>query len=364
MSNDIMQKPPEQSGGLSSWIENDRVVDRIASALGDIMDAKMFLMHMMSEFQVTPEIRACTDLSKYRAMMKCAVMGVLPTADQVSLVPYENKKEGTIECEATIQWQGLKAIMERHPAILEICVELVHIGDQFACENGVIQHSYNPFDDKRNINTAADIVGGYARIIYTDGRPPKYHTMPVKEISKNQACAKTQRVWVRWYKQMAMKTVYRDCYSRRAIPVDPVASARLEQVLKIEDAQLGNDPMRVPEHKEQSGLDDVGALFGPADKPEPESEPEPTQTKKPAKKAKSAKLPEAWAESLDAANTVDHCESLSLDAADPNSGLTGPEREAVVNACTTKAKEIQQAQPAAQGDFLGDDKQVTHSEGG
>ncbi len=132
-------------------------------------------------------------------------------------------------------------------------------------------------------------------------------------------------------------------------------------MLEIEDAQLGNDPMRVPEHKEQSGLDDVGALFGPADEPAPETKPAPT--KKPAKKSKAAKLPEAWAKSLEAATTVDQCESLSLDAQDQESVLTTIQREAVVNACTDKAKDLQQAQPPAQGDFLGDDKQVTQTEG-
>jgi hypothetical protein len=71
------------------------------------------------------------------------------------------------------------------------------------------------------------------------------HFVPATEIEKAQKCAQTQSIWKQWWYQMALKTLYRNAYSRRAVPIDPLAQAALQRVVDHDDMVIGNDPRRV-----------------------------------------------------------------------------------------------------------------------
>jgi len=251
-------------GNLKAWLQDPSAHDRIVAAVGDIMDGDQFIAQMLTAFQ-SPEVSRCSDKSKFTALHECAAMGLLPTLDQVKLIPYKN------ELKAMPQWQGLKAILERHPAVLEVDAHLVHKDDAFMMEDGEVSHCFNPFDEKRSIESAADIVGGYCKIIYADGRPPKYHFTPVKHIEKCRKCAQTQKVWTAWYSQMALKTIFRDAYARRAVPVDPLVQKHVDKIISVEDVNLGNNPNRVnANHQQHIEAAKEAALLEHRDGPEVE----------------------------------------------------------------------------------------------
>lgn len=231
-----------QGGNVSTWVQDDMIKDRIAEACSGLMAPGKFSVHMLTSLQ-NEDIAHCTERSKLVAFLECAALCILPSVGQCYLLPYKNKKE-EYEVKVTPSWRGLKDIMERHPLVLELCPELVHKDDTFSVDNGQFTHSYDPFDPNRNIDGPKDIVGGYVKIVYADGRPPKYHTMSIKDISKNQACAKRQNVWQAWYRQMATKTLFRDCHSRKAVPLDPLVAHGVETLIRNDDVILGNDPMR------------------------------------------------------------------------------------------------------------------------
>jgi phage RecT family recombinase len=235
----------KQPTGLTAWLANDAAKERIADMVGDIMPPGQFISHMLTAFQ-DDKIQKCDDRSKFEAVHKCAALGLLPTLDQVRLIPYGNK------CTVMPQWQGYKALMERHPAILEVSAHLVHVSDSFAFVDGYAKHEYDPFDAKRTIKGLPDIRGGYCVIQYRDGRPPKYHFTPVAHITKARACAKTTNIWDAWFEQMALKTCYRDCYARRAVPIDPLVQQRLASATAADDAVLCNDPRRIGGKRRQT----------------------------------------------------------------------------------------------------------------
>jgi phage RecT family recombinase len=232
-----LQERQETGGGLVAWIDRPEVHNRLASAVGDVMNADQFIAHMLTAFQ-SPDVRQCSDRSKFTALHECAALGLLPTLNQVRLIPYKD------QLKAMPQWQGYKALMERHPDILEVQAFLVHVNDSFAIENGEPKHGFDPFNPEREFKSVADVRGGYLRILYRNGRPPKYHYVTAQQIRKAQACAQTQNVWKNWYEQMALKTIYRDAYARRAVPVDPLVYARLQAATKADDLVLGNDPQQ------------------------------------------------------------------------------------------------------------------------
>lgn len=233
-----MQATEPKEEALRDWVQTPDAQREIAAAVGDIMPSDQFIAHMLVAFQ-DEKIRACSAKSKYRALTECAAMGLLPTLGQVVLIPYKT------EVKAMPQWQGFKALMERHPDVLEVIGVLVHVKDQLSIQEGELHHSYDPFDADRDFQSSTDLRGGYCKIVYRDGRPPKYHIVRRKTIEQAQSCAQTQNIWKKWYYEMALKTVYRNAYARRAVPIDPLVGARLERVLKIEDVNLGNDPVRI-----------------------------------------------------------------------------------------------------------------------
>ena len=262
---------PRQETKLSDWAKTQEARDQIAAAIGGEMNPDQFITHMLVAFQ-DPQVRRCSVRSQIVAFMECAALSLLPTLNEVRLIPYKD------EIKAMPQWQGLKNLMERHPSVLEVQAFLVHPTDTFACDEGTFKHHYNPFNPDRIFNTAEDLVGGYARIVYRDGRPPKYHFVTRQQIEKAQKCAQTQNVWRSWYEQMALKTVYRDCYARRAVPMDPLVYHRLEQCVKLDDVILGNDPILIDNESAQAVAakltQQAKSAFPEPETPQEQSEPE------------------------------------------------------------------------------------------
>lgn len=260
-----LQTQPKPRNALAAWVNEDETRRQIAAAVGDTLDPELFTSHMLVALN-RPDFARCTPASKARAVLECAALGLLPTAGQVVLIPYKD------ELKAMPQWQGYKAVMERHPAVLEVQAFLVHSSDAFGVENGAVHHAYDPLDPKRTFGGTDDLRGGYCKIIYRDGRPPKFHFTTADQIRKARGCAQTQNVWKQWFEQMALKTLYRDCYARRAVPVDPLVADRMERITAADDVVLGNDP-RCTTVVEGTRSDRFLSRVAP---PEPEAEPEST----------------------------------------------------------------------------------------
>jgi recombinational DNA repair protein RecT len=235
--NQQLSNPAEQ-GKLSTWLADPDIQRRLASSLGGMIDHEAFIAQMVIAME-HKDLKVCSNVSKLKAIHDCATLGLLPTLNQVALIPYK----GVIK--AMPQWQGYKALMERHPDVLEVDGVLVHVSDHYELRDGDFHHTFDPLDGNRQFNSIKDCRGGYVRILYRTGRKPKLHFVPAKEIEKAQKCAETQKLWNAWWYQMALKTLYRNAYARRAVPIDPLANAVLQRVVEQDDRMLGNDPRRV-----------------------------------------------------------------------------------------------------------------------
>lgn len=311
MSN-ALQTTEDQSKRLSDWVVTEDANSKIAKAVGDVMPADQFIAHMLVAFE-DEEVRHCTIGSKCRALMECAALGLLPTLGQVALIAYEIKNSGFYEVKCLPQWQGYKAVMERVPVILEVEAALVHNDDDFDYTNGKVYHTFDPFDEKRTFATSADLRGGYLKIIYRDGRPPKYHFVNREKIQKAQNCAKTQKIWRAWYQEMATKTLYRDGYARRAVPIDPIANASLEAIVRADDVNLGNDSLRVADHRPAPTT--VKELLDGTDLPTVAEETEKGLQENFEKRIEVDARAEEFCQAFENADSMDRVEVLRLDLA-------------------------------------------------
>jgi hypothetical protein len=230
---------PVEGDKLSNWLAYPPARARIESALQPGLDVNYFLAQIEISFQ-HPDVRKCTPSSQFEAANKLALLGLLPSLKHAALIP--RRAGNGFEIDVMPQWQGYKALMERHPSVFEVNAYLVHKVDTYKFEDGKMEHAFDPFDPKRVFNKVDDLVGGYVVITFRDGRTPKYHFCNADYIAKCMKCAQTDNVWKKWFEQQARKTCYRSCFTSNVIPMDPLVQRQMGTIIEHEDVLLQNNP--------------------------------------------------------------------------------------------------------------------------
>lgn len=236
------------STSLSTWLAKGEIRDRIGKALGKAFDPDFFLEQILIALNA-PTLAGCSTESKFKAAHTCAALGMLPSMQHVALIPRKLKGVGE-EVTVMPQWQGLAALMLRHPEVKRISHSLVHPGDVFEFDGTtqtVIRHQYDPFDDARQFKVMADIRGGYLTVFFRDDRPPIFHIVRAATIEKARKCAQADNIWANWFEEQCIKTLYRNGFARRVVPIDPMLNQmQLQAALAAEDDALGNEASAVP----------------------------------------------------------------------------------------------------------------------
>ena len=228
---------------LAQLLSTPEQTKRLDNTLGNVINGNYFREQMVVAIASDAKLAACTMESQFRAVLTCASLAMVPSNGHVALIPRGG------EIDVMIQWQGYKSLMERNEDVLDLKVELVHTKDSYSYDsiNECIKgHDYDPLDPEREFEKLEDVRGGYLVITFKDGRK-KYHFVKQSAIKKARNCAQTKKIWDAWFEQMCIKTVYRDAYARRVLPMDPLANTQLDKFTQHDDKQLDNDPMRVVE---------------------------------------------------------------------------------------------------------------------
>jgi recombinational DNA repair protein RecT len=250
-------QPAQQQGGnklLTISIPAAARIEMLKSIGGTQQEAERFLNNALVSFQ-TPAIRACTPQSQLNVLFQLCALGLLPNLQQAALIVRTDWDKHISEVTCMPQWQGFQALMLRYPdqtGVLDVEAKLVHVADMFDWDADAnrLTHTFDPLDENREIRDEDDIRGGYLKITYRGQRPPKYHFVTKAQIVKARSCSTPSKktgkreVWEKWFAEQALKTIYRNAYSRRAVPVDPIAARHIEAVIAHEDALLENDPNR------------------------------------------------------------------------------------------------------------------------
>lgn len=236
------------SAELTKMLKSPNVMSRLQDALGGSMSAEQYCAQIIISLN-DEKFADCTPESKFSAAHKCAALGLLPSLQQVALIPRRNKQTGQRELTVMPQWQGLQSLMLRHPDVLSIRAALVHQTDRYAIDpatGGLAVHEYDPFDPDREFKSIEDVRGGYLVIKWRDNRPHTWHFVTQRTIQQSQQCSDPRSdVWTKWFMEQALKTVYRNAYARRVVPIDPLVNSNLEKAIQAEDAALDNDPARI-----------------------------------------------------------------------------------------------------------------------
>jgi len=288
---------------LRKWLNKPEVLEDLESSLTGWISAEQFKSQILVDIN-SETLARCSPESKFAAVLKCATLQLLPSLNHVALIPSKVREDGVVvktEVRVTVQWQGYQALMLRHPDVKDVNAYLVHESDSYKYDQlnkRIVEHSFDPLDPQRTFNNFNDVRGGYVVVEYKDpNRADKHHFVTCETIRKARGCAETGTIWEAWFFEMCMKTLYRNAYARRVVPMDPMLARRMEELNRHEDEQLGNDPKRIidstataidrkPEkQKPQSRAAQLASDDSPesspvepepkATEPEPMNEPEP-----------------------------------------------------------------------------------------
>ncbi len=303
----------QANGGarLSEWLAQPDQIQRFEDALGGYMDARLYVAQILIFFQ-KPEIAECTAASQFEVALKCASFGFVPNLNHVAIIPRNAKtsiqgREQWVKVATMMpQWQGYKALMERHPDIHLVTPRIVfdHEVYEYDEETGAIKHFMDPFDPKRVCDKdLKNLRGGYVVIEWKDGRK-QFHYVTADHIRKSRECSepikkrnageqlKFPPVWDLWTDSMVLKTILRDCYSKRAVPIDPFLAGRLSKLVNDDDEAMEvkiEQPINLPppSPSRTSRASQVVAGLGYTPEPttfepsEPAGEPVPAKASKP-----------------------------------------------------------------------------------
>lgn len=210
----------------------------LENALGGSLAVDYFIAQMNIAFNKDAKLRECSLQSKYESANICATLGLLPTLGQVALIP----RAGV--CTVMPQWQGFQTLMMRCEEIKSVKAVLIHSMDTyvFDAETEQLAHTFDPFAENRNFVDWKDVKGGYLVVTYRDGRPKLYHCVSVETMKKARRCAQADNIWKAWFQEQCLKTVYRNAFARRVIPMDLNGNHRMERLIEATDRAEGNDP--------------------------------------------------------------------------------------------------------------------------
>lgn len=192
-----------------------------------------------------PKLAQCTPLSTLSAVMTCAELGLAPsTLGTAYLIPYENRKNNTVECQLIVGYRGLIELARRSGFITTIQAEVVREGDAFDLEYGTVGAVFKHVPKSK---ADARIIGAWALARFKDeGHQFVYMTRDEIDAIRGRSRAGNNGPWVSDFGEMAKKTVLRRLC--KLLPLTP----EIEEQIAVAD--------RTEFNFEQIAADPIGAV--------------------------------------------------------------------------------------------------------
>lgn len=180
---------------------------QFATALPKHINSDRFVRIAITTIRQNPKLAKCSQESLLGALMVSAQLGLEPgTLGQCYLIPFENKKAGTVECQFQIGYKGLIELLRRSGQLSDIYSYTVYENDDFNIEYGLSR----TLTHKPNFSNRGEIVGFYAVAILKDGAKA-FEYMTKDEIThheeKYRKGSYKNDVWNKNFEEMAQKTV-------------------------------------------------------------------------------------------------------------------------------------------------------------
>lgn len=265
----------------------------LAALLPKHMTPERFLRVAMNALRTTPKLMDCTVESLMGATMFCAQIGLEPNTPMghVYLIPFGNKKKGTVEVQVIIGYKGLVELARRSGEMVTIAAQPVYANDDFEFDYmNPEQSRHKPAHGDRGA-----FVGAWAMARFKDGGMafdymPKADIDKIRDGSQGYRQAKqsgrTDSPWIAHYDQMARKTVVRRLSKMLPLSIEMAAAVALDE---RDDRRASQGHERNLKNALEMGEFDLSAVTeseaedeGAGDDPAPAATPPTTPRRAPA----------------------------------------------------------------------------------
>lgn len=199
-----------------------------------VSQERMFQL-AVSAYNQTPELAKCTPVSVLSCILKCAALGVEPSAvdnlGRAYILPYNNRKTGCTEAQMILGYKGMIDLARRSGEIQDISARAVYEGDFFEYEFGLNEQlKHIPAQD--NERTPNKLTHVYMVCHFKDGG----HYIDVMTRSqvdairnRSKAGSSAYSPWSTDYEAMACKTVIRRAFKFLPVSVEAQKAAATDE---------------------------------------------------------------------------------------------------------------------------------------
>lgn len=219
-------EPPAPPVSIKDFLRTKKAM--ISQALeGTALTSERLLTVTMTELRKTPRLQECTRESLFGSMVQAAQLGLEPGSalGQCYLVPYNNKKMRTVECQFQIGYKGMIALARRSGQIQALYAHCVHENDEFEVEYGLVQKLvHKPCLDRE----PGQVIGAYA-VAHLVGGGEQFVYLPRHKLDKIRGGSKGGSIWSDHFEAMCQKTAARALFKWLPVSVEAMTAAALDE---------------------------------------------------------------------------------------------------------------------------------------
>jgi recombination protein RecT len=264
-------------------IEGSAFRAEIAKVLPKHLTAERMIRVALTATMKTPKLLLCTADSLTRCLLDCSALGIEPDGRRAHLIPFEDRKKGTVTATLIIDYKGLAELAMRSGLVSNIHADVVRENDVFEYDLGEIKTHKINFREDRGAAYAF-----YAICRFKDGTV-KADVMSVDEVEAIRARSKSpnEGPWATDPVEMAKKTVFRRL--SKWLPLSPEFRDAVEKDDEHDDIKAPIDvtprqplfePPTTPAQV-QGALPDPDPGEGDGQDPQGEGDPKPAISQDP-----------------------------------------------------------------------------------
>lgn len=225
MSNEITTDKPRD---LKSIIASPAMQQQFAAALPKHLSPERFGRIAITALSRTPKLKECTQESFFKCLLDLSSMGIEPDGRRAYLIPYNNRRANTVECQLIVSYMGLIELIRRSGDVVSIRSETVCENDDFSWTDGQVSHSVNWRKSRGEVQAV------YAEAVMKSGeKQTAVMTREEVEGIRKRSKSANDGPWVTDWAEMAKKTVV-----RRLSKMLPLSCEIMEQVTKADEYEF------------------------------------------------------------------------------------------------------------------------------
>jgi recombination protein RecT len=201
----VKQTPTKQLT-LRDQLQGPAFLEAVKKSLPSHLKPDRFVRIALTAMTKTPKLAQCSQSSVFGCLLQLSQYGLEPDGRRAHLIPYGDT------CTLIIDWKGLAELAMRSGLVSSLHADIVHEGDIFEYNAGVVC-THTPHFLRRDAEKPAAsgaVYAVYAIARFKDGSS-KADVLSIDEVDAIRARSKSGRSgpWVTDFNEMAKKTAFR-----------------------------------------------------------------------------------------------------------------------------------------------------------